>query len=170
MIDLYAPLVFTEVVHRHSDWNLSVVVYPGGTVGKHHVTFTLCYLPTDLCVPGRHYGVSAYKAFPSILYRVAALAATASGMVTDPHLEGQRVVIVIRGSRSSRRGRCSGGLSGLRGLLSSRGSRAHLPVDLHNRLTVDILGGAADPTLHLHTQSVAGLKLGSLKVFTEKSV
>src|SRR5690606_21266254 len=56
------------------------------------------------------------------------------------------------------------------GLLRSRGSRAHLPVDPHNRLTVDVLGGAANPTLHLHTQSVAGLKLGSLKVLTKKSV
>src|SRR5690606_34361151 len=81
-----------------------------------------------------------------------------------------RQLLVIRGSRSSHRGRCSGGLSGLRGLLSSRGSRAHLSVDLHNRLTVDVLGGAANPTLHLHTQSVAGLELGSFKVLTKKSV
>src|SRR5690606_7424503 len=82
----------------------------------------------------------------------------------------ERQLLVIRGSRSSHRGRRSGGSSGLRGLLRSRGSRAHLPVDLHNRLTVDVLGGAANPTLHLHTQSVAGLKLGSLKVLTKKSV
>src|SRR5690606_41373262 len=81
-----------------------------------------------------------------------------------------RQLLVIRGSRSSQRGRCSGGLSGLRGLLRSRGSRAHLPVNLHNRLTVDVLGGAANPTLHLHTQSVAGLEFSSLNVLTKKSV
>src|SRR5690606_15552493 len=82
----------------------------------------------------------------------------------------ERQLLVIRGSRSSHRGRCSGGLSGLRGLLRSRGSRAHLPVNLHNRLTVDVLGGAANPTLHLHTQSVAGLEFSSLKVLTKTPV